>query len=148
MTADLFSRILVPLDGSTLAESAVDAACELASQNHGEVVLATISDQTVVHGFEAFAAAERVSPIEAIRQYLEATAASLRERGIKARTLMGDDPDAAVGLIELAAADGASSIVITTHGRTGIGRWFLGSVAEKVVRGAPCAVLVIRSEAS
>lgn len=146
MSADLFSSILVPLDGSSLAESALETARELASQCDGEVVVATVTDHTVIHGFEAFAAAERVSPVEAVRQYLEATAATLRENGVKARTLMNDDPDAATGLIDLAKADRSTAIVITTHGRSGIGRWFLGSVAEKVVRGAHCNVLVIRSD--
>jgi len=147
MSAELFRRILVPLDGSSLAEGAIDAAQELASLCHGEIILATITDETVIHGFEPFAEAERVSPTEAIRQYIEATAAGLRERGATVSTELRDNDSAAVGIVDLAAAKDVTSIILTTHGRSGIGRWFLGSVAEKVVRGAPCNVLVIRSEA-
>jgi universal stress protein A len=50
-------------------------------------------------------------------------------------------------IVEAAAAERADMIVIGTHGRTGLGRFLLGSVAERVVRTAPCPVLTVRRPA-
>jgi nucleotide-binding universal stress UspA family protein len=142
--ARLFVRTLVPLDGSKLAESAVDEAIELVKAAGGELILATVLDGSVFRAFEEFAAVEHISPTEAVDQYLTEITARAADAGVKVRYLHMSDPDPAAGLLRIAENERATAIVITTHGRSGVGRWLLGSVAEKLARGAGCSVLVVR----
>jgi nucleotide-binding universal stress UspA family protein len=82
---------------------------------------------------------------KAAEEYLNKKAESLRQRGVKnveTRKLTGR---AASKIIELAGARPESFVAISTHGRSGLGRWALGSVADKVARHADVPVLVIRA---
>ena len=54
--------------------------------------------------------------------------------------------DPSTQIIELAEADSINAIVMSTHGRTGLSRWLLGSVTQKIVSVAPCPVFIIRGE--
>ncbi len=136
--------MIVPLDGSQLAEGALEHAVSLATDRGSEIILATVADTSVMNSFEDFADSERISPTRALERYLEGLVAKLTDRGINARFVVSDDPSAAKGVLDLAAKHEATAIVISTHGRSGIGRWLLGSVAEKVVRGAVRHVLIVK----
>lgn len=142
--AALFDRTLVPLDGSKLAESAVDQAVALIQATGGQLILATVLDGSVVRAFEEFAAVEHISPTEAVDQYLREITARAAASGVAVRYIQLSDPDPAAGLLRIAEDERVTAIVVTTHGRSGVGRWLLGSVAEKLARGAGCSVLVVR----
>jgi nucleotide-binding universal stress UspA family protein len=73
----------------------------------------------------------------------EQLAAAVREAGLQA-SLFVDDGPAATGIVRLAESVSAELVVVGTSGRTGLSRVLMGSVAEAVVRGAPCSVLVVR----
>jgi nucleotide-binding universal stress UspA family protein len=151
------NSVIVPLDGSELAESALAPACEIAQAVNAELVL--------VRAFEvpptAYYRTEDVPPIAAqfipsydelaadlereAREYLEAKAKTLRSDGaakVRLEVLIGD---AAEEIIKLARDMIGSLIAICTHGRSGVKRWVLGSVTEKVVHHGDSPILVVRA---
>jgi nucleotide-binding universal stress UspA family protein len=137
-----FHRLLVPTDFSTHAAHAVAQACTLAAQDKAQVLLVhviptTELDTTLLawwqqHAQEVQAAAE---------QQLRLLAA---EQAVPVETLVvwGHPPSEICRLARERASD---LIVMSTHGRTGLSHVLLGSVAERVVRHAPCAVLIVRA---
>ncbi|MBS1251782.1 MAG: hypothetical protein MAG451_00815 [Anaerolineales bacterium] len=75
------------------------------------------------------------------QSYLEAIQDDLCEQGIETRVLMRDRSPAE-DILDVAGAEDIDSIVMSTHGRSGLGRWAFGSVVEKVARHRPCTVRV------
>jgi nucleotide-binding universal stress UspA family protein len=137
-------KILVPLDGSMLAEAALSTAVDLAEEDG-----ATIS---LLRGAEAFSR-PGADPVEAqimavreAEEYLAAVVRRLADKGIgRVETHVWYGP-AAAAIVEAAAVQKADLIVMSTHGRSGLGRLVLGSVTESVLRGTPVPILVIRAE--
>jgi universal stress protein A len=80
-----------------------------------------------------------------IRPKLEALRAAHFPADLDVTFDIVDDDATADGICRYAEAHGCDLIVIATHGRTGVAHWMIGSVAEKVVRHAPCDVLTVRS---
>ena len=143
------ARLVVPLDGSKLAEQALPVAAELARELGVPVRLVRALDvdlvRAAVQAGPAVAAAHAASQARletGILAELEARAASLREQGAAAtaEVLHG----AAVPAL-LAALAPDDLLVLTTHGRGNVGRWLLGSVAEPLVRQAVAPVLLVRA---
>lgn len=137
------NTIIVPLDGSAVAETALRYAEDLASAGNRELLLLTVQDGIVMRGFEGFAESEHISPEEASLAYLERTLEAVTARGISARTTAVAGDHAAEAILAQAVEEEAEMIVLATHGRSGVGKWLLGSVAEKVVRSARRPVLVV-----
>lgn len=140
----VYERILVALDGSERAERVLPYVAPLADKFGASVTLlrATTSVGMVVAG--------DIDPtplLEAERQeataYLAALAARLAEVGLTVSTASPEGP-AADALVEHARRTGADLIALTTHGRGGLGRLLFGSVADAVLRHAPCPVLLVR----
>jgi nucleotide-binding universal stress UspA family protein len=100
-------------------------------------------------GREAQALAEQLSAaqgnlLQAAQDYLAGVAERLRARGVRLRARVATFEQPAVGILQEAEALGVGLIALATHGRRGLARLFLGSVADKVVRGATVPVLVHR----
>jgi nucleotide-binding universal stress UspA family protein len=136
--------IVVPTDFSEYADHALDYAVELAVRFDATVHLihAISFPTTGVHEI-AYSAMAIASLTKAAQVALDARKARYRERieMASARCEIGDVRD----VIDRAAATlGADLIVMGTHGRRGIRRLLIGSVAESVVRSAPCPVLTVR----
>ena len=141
-----YSKILVPLDGSETAETALSAALPLARIFDAPVVLLGVLDLTAgmydVYS-EAFNPVDLKAQLESFLDAALSRAQKLVEsEGVECRRLLR------VGIPheEIAAvvgAEGADLIVMTTHGRRGLSHLLLGSVAEKVLRTSPCQVLVV-----
>ncbi|MDQ6694084.1 MAG: universal stress protein [Chloroflexota bacterium] len=140
-----YKLILVPLDGSPLAEQALEEARVLAVATGAELVLVC-----AVNEFPEIRVA-RGSRDEITRwqgeaaqivAYLDATAEVLRADGLTVRTKIeyGAPADAILHASEMTGAD---LIVMSNHGRSGLHRPWLGSVALKVVQGAPWPVLLV-----
>ncbi len=130
-------RILVPLDGSRLSEAIVPAAEALARDYEGELLLVRALS------LEGLAEAEAAAREEA-EQYLSGMAGGVRARGgaaVRWRLWYGE-PDQVIA--NAAAREGVDLIAMSTHGRGGLSRLVLGSVAESVVRKAPVPVLLVR----
>lgn len=140
----MFTRILVPLDGSAVAEKALSHARALALTLEIPITLITVietaadfSDKKDCHLDTLVEGGVRNS-----EEYLKKIGKTLSGAAVQYRVEKGRVEDA---IIMNAAADNGTLITMATHGRSGLGRWLLGSVAEKVVRGANNAVLVVRA---
>lgn len=146
----MYKKILVPLDGSELAEKLLPHAIALAKNCMAEVTLLTVIQ--LHHGvtgakLEAIpeAAAERSSALRAEAMiYLEKIQRDMKEEGITARSVALDG-DVAAEIIAYAEQEGFDLVTMATHGRSGIDRFVMGSIAEKVVRGTIKPVLLIRA---
>jgi nucleotide-binding universal stress UspA family protein len=142
-------RIIVPLDGSETAEAALEIATALADGLGVPIVLFHGLNTDRMQGAGRFGPAaipRDVPPLEEYRtatnEYLSELSQRLKNRSLKASIVVSDEP-AVPGLQALTRS--GDLIVMTTHGRTGLNRWLLGSVAEKVVRHAEVPTLLIRS---
>lgn len=142
------SRFLVPLDGSELAEHALPWAVHLAEKFGAQVELLRCYEPLAsVYMLPEFAAPAPVyfdqsAVHEQIESYLKEQADSLPQ-GLVVQTRA--EGDAGSTILDRADDPEVSTIVIASHGRGGIGRWLLGSVTTKVVRGSTKPVLVISS---
>ena len=137
------ANILVPLDGSDLAEGAVDVAVDLARPAGGKLTLFIAAEPEAAQALYAFADSEGITRAMAANAYLSQVADRVRERGVEVTQTSSDGTTVAGEIIDRAAAEGATMIVMTSHGRSGIGRWLLGSVADKVARSASVPVVIV-----
>jgi nucleotide-binding universal stress UspA family protein len=150
----MYKKILVPLDGSRLAECVLPHVEELARCSAGaEVILVSVTER--VTGFRVMddysqplggrLAPEAVGKEEkAARKYLDKIAKTLEAKGIPVLTevLMGK-PAEEIALF--ATHEGCDLIVMASHGRSGPSRWTHGSVAEKVFRANCAPLLIVRA---
>jgi nucleotide-binding universal stress UspA family protein len=145
-----FTRILVPLDGSRLAEAVLPAACSLAQNLHARVLLLHVLERTppaAVHGEPHLADAD-----EALR-YLDAQAGRIGRRGIAVEVHVHERPvgDIAAALDRHSHELHADLIAMCAHGRSNLRTHLIGSIAERILRGGSVPILlrtVRRPEAS
>jgi nucleotide-binding universal stress UspA family protein len=136
-------RIVVPLDGSPLAEAALPYATSLARAFGARLMLL----RGLIHfgGFDIAHLSLNPKRLDAerieVEAYLEERVAAVRRAGVEAETFLLRDPGLAEAIANRAEDD---LIVMTTNGRGGLDRQVFGSVADKVVRSATCPVMVIR----
>lgn len=137
-------KILVPLDGSVLAEAALTTACDFAARDGAAISLLRAADATSVLGADVVEA--QVTAVREAEEYLASVLQRLEDRGVwRIETHVWYGP-AAAAIVEAASAQKADLIVMCTHGRSGLGRLVLGSVAESVLRGTTIPILVIRAD--
>ncbi len=134
----MYKKILVPLDGSELAETVLSHIEAIVLAHEAEVILLRVLPATGV--FPATAEAER----SAARESLERARKRLQEKGINARTTIRHGEDAAMEITDYAGVNDVDLIAMSTHGRSGVSRWMFGSVAEKVLRGTNKPILLVR----
>lgn len=134
----MFQNVLVPLDGSAFAESALALACDLTRRGGGGLELVTVHEPV-----PAFAQADwEASSREWSENYLEEVSRRLGEAGCSATTIVLTG-GVALKLEERAEEVGADLLVMATHGRGPLSRAWLGSVADHFVRHSPCPVLLV-----
>jgi len=145
-------NIIAPLDGSTIAEQALPHVVALAKALRAKVTLVRVVPTTAYYlGMMDYPSAAYQELLDAEEEtagkYLGEIAAKLRGDGvtIAAEKLGRGDPAGAI--LDLAGAAPNPLVAMTTHGRSGVGRFVLGSVADRVVRHAGAPVLVIRAVA-
>ena len=147
----MFKRIMVPLDGSVLAEAAIQQALILAGQFDAELVLLrVVTPQHVSVHFDGASYAEMLGQLRAYAKdesttYLQNLQRELAERGYKVRMLIVEDDFVAEAILEQVEVEAIDVIVMSTHGRGGIRRWVFGSIADKVLRQADIPVMLIRA---
>jgi len=150
----MFRSILVPLDGSKLAECALPYAEELAKCcNTEQVVLVSVTER--IQGYRPVndpsqPLGQRLMP-EAVgkqekqaQRYLDRIAKVLKAEGVKVRTevLLGNPAEE---ITLFAKHQGVDLIVMSSHGRSGPSRWAYGSVADKVFRASSVPILMVRA---
>jgi universal stress protein A len=151
MTADgVFYRIVVPTDFSSCAEAAWALAQRVAAVAGSELVVTHVLVEAPLYDEGPFTMDRTRRVFEGARkwgeEYLEQWAAAARDKGLKARAVLRTGV-AYREIVALATDERADLVVIGTHGRGGIDRALLGSVADRVVRLAPCPVLTVREPA-
>jgi nucleotide-binding universal stress UspA family protein len=145
--------ILVSLDLSPEGEAVLEPVIMLAQLTEGHVTLVHVVEPVMgVMGMGSpYAPAIPMEVFEEQRAFaqrkLDEVADRLRERGLSVSARLVDSASAAIGLLELLDEDRFDLIAMTTHGRGGVRRLLLGSVADKVIRGASKPVLVVRPPA-
>ena len=139
-------RILVPLDGSSAAEAALPLATELARRAGATLLLVRSTDmaRTAERGLlRDLATRTAQQAAQAAGDYLAQFAARDPLAAVPVQFDIRHEPPADA-ILASASAGRADLIVMGTHGRGGLGRWLLGSVADAVVRAAPVPVLLVR----
>lgn len=139
----MLESILVPLDGSTRAEAILTELRVLLARRDSEVVLLRVVLLPTTMNAPEYARLLDERRAEA-RAYVQRVVGELAGAGATARGVVyeGYPADA---ILAGAREQAATLIALTTHGRTGLARWQLGSVTEKVLRGGACPILVTRS---
>jgi len=142
--------VIVPLDGSPLAELVLPHVTAMAKEMDLAVVLVRAYSNTT----EAYSTEGHMPDIERlleslkeeVKDYLEKKVQQLRDDGINKVSYVLAEGEAAGKIIDLARETPENLVAMCTHGRSGVGRWFLGSVTDRVVRHSGDPVLVIRAE--
>jgi len=141
----MFENLLVPLDGSTLAECVLPHAKALAKQNASQVTLIRVLDRCQLSNDQ-----DSVDPLDwQIRKaeastYLEQVNAQLAEAGILANTEILEG-DAAESIVEYADSSNTSLILLSSHGQSGLTGWNVSSVVQKVIQRARTSILITRA---
>ncbi|MCA9948694.1 MAG: universal stress protein [Anaerolineales bacterium] len=152
----MFQNILVPLDGSYFAETALPYALALATKFDSKLTIARVAQgtQAIVPSND-----DPMYPDTAVfisqlgddldkeaQEYLQSQCNSLRQQGYKTQMCLLHGSDIAMSLLEVVKTHAIDVVVMCTHGRGGIKRWIFGSVAEKVLRQTSCPILLIRAD--
>jgi nucleotide-binding universal stress UspA family protein len=143
----MYKRIAVPLDGSALAEQALTHAVAQAGHFEAELVLLKVLEPLPEATFTSPAAVRTAEQMSAqlARDYLERIAEQMRQQGITVDVaLLEGKPH--VEIVRFAGESEVDMIVISTRGHSGWSRWLLGSVADRVVRGATVPLLLVQCQ--
>jgi nucleotide-binding universal stress UspA family protein len=141
----MYKKILVPLDGSQLAEAVLPHAEALAKSEGAEIVLLSVPMTPSLEylarspGLANKVIEETENETEA---YLELETAKLKKDGIKVSSIMREGPVPDM-ILKVADEVHADVIAMSTHGRSGVQRWLMGSVADRVVHHSHIPVMLI-----
>ena len=144
----MYARILVPFDGSPTAERGLIEAVNLAAAMKSRVVVLIVStgfvgamEMASARSYDE-AAAQALAECTAV---VDAAVARAIEVGVECERAVVDGRTRSVAqvIVEEASSRQCDLIVMGTHGRGAIGHWIMGSVAERIVRLAPCPVLTV-----
>lgn len=147
-----FKRVLVTTDFSELGDQAIGHAFRVAADHGAEVILCHVVETLPTPNplYAHYYSTELFRP-ETRRQVEQRAETALRERVPKDEALAAVphrvlvvDGDSVAQILRVAGEQQADLLVIATHGRTGVKHFVIGSVVERVIRGAHCPVLVIR----
>lgn len=137
--------MLVPLDGSELAESILPHVKTLAKQQNAEpvdVVLFGVCERLVESGYYIPDVPMR---LEELQEYLAKIEGRLKNAGLSVRSEVRKGKPAEQ-IIDYASENSFNLIVMSTHGRSGLGRWVFGSIADKVLHAASSPIFLVRPQ--
>lgn len=143
----MYRSVLVPLDGTHFAEHALPAAIALAHRAKARLLLVSISTpltEAYVEGLY-FSTLEMEKEVASRHQtYLDALAERIRRQSSVEVQVQVKHGEVAATLCELVAQNEADLVVMATHGRSALGRFWLGSVTDEMIRHASCPLLLVR----
>lgn len=134
-------KIVVPLDMSDTANRAIGLGADIARGLGDDLLLVTVTGHRIRQDLAELSKAEGVPVPEMIEAFLKSTTAAIDDVPVGYQVIAGDNAPEA--LVDFAEEDDVRMIVMATHGRTGIEKWRLGSVTERVVRHASVPVAVV-----
>ncbi|GAB4127605.1 MAG: universal stress protein [Sideroxydans sp.] len=147
----MYQRIAVAVDGSRVSDRALDEAIGVARLTHATLLLLHVCEEIPLSwNVEEMSLVPLVDVskafVEAGRQLLAKASAHAAQAGVHAETRLVEDYSGRIGAVisEEARNWAADLLVIGSHGRTGLDRWLMGSVAENVMRTASMPVLLVR----
>ena len=146
----MFKHLLVPLDGSELAEQAVAAAVELARHFNSQITLLRVTNapylltQSHNSSFAELITSLEEAEWQETTEYLRQQQEQLQEQGIECQYVVATGEPVAEIILQKVTQLQVDAIVMGTHGRSGLRRWVYGSVADRVLRHAEVPVLLIR----
>ena len=140
----MYKSILVPLDGSKLAEAILPEIEKVAASMRARIILLRVCRAHVFPGKDPTKA--EVEVIREAEKYLNEIAKQLTTKGLDAEIHVRYG-DVAEEILSHSKRNEIDLISMSTHGRSGLGRWLLGSVAEKIVRHSEKPVLLLRAKA-
>jgi universal stress protein A len=146
-----FRKILVPVDFSEHSEQAVCVAADLARRNGGTLDIVHVYDPVAYplpEGYVLFTSQQLTRMFAEFDQRLRALAQLAQELGAPSPTTHLRQGITASDICAFAGEGGFDLIVMGTHGRGGVSHLLLGSVAERVLRSAPCPVLTVKAPAA
>jgi nucleotide-binding universal stress UspA family protein len=143
----MYKKIVVPLDGSKFAESALEHVKTIAlGCPVNKVILLRILVPVIVDARDYIAAEsihEAEEQLEAdAKEYLEKTAAGLRKKGLSVEIRMEIGTEPAEKILEVAKEEKADLIIMSTHGRSGFQQWIFGSVAHRLLVHSSVPILM------
>ena len=145
----MYDTILFPTDGSDASLRALDHALELAGTYDAALHVLYVVDTSYPYGDMDGAAVDLTPVFEALREEGERTIGTVEERagdaGVDVVGATREDGVVHRAILGYAEEVDADLIVMGTHGRRGLNRWLLGSVTERIVRGAEAPVLTVRA---
>ncbi|MEW5815228.1 MAG: universal stress protein [Spirochaetota bacterium] len=147
----MYRKILVPLDGSKFAESALEHVRAIAQGRLVDKVVLIRVLIPIIMDAKDYLGAERVREAEDkleadAKEYLDKTATDLRKEGIPVETKIVVDGEPAAKILEVAREERVDLIIMSTHGRSGFTRWIFGSVANRVLIHSSVPVLMVVPE--
>jgi len=141
----MYDNILVPTDGSAASEGAVDHAIELAKQYDATLHALYVVDTGAYSSMEVGSDIVIEALQEEGNQAVDRVANRAEDAGVAVETSVRTGI-AHRSIVEYVSEEEIDLVVMGTHGRTGVGRFLLGSVAEKVVRTADAPVMTVRAD--
>ena len=136
------TKVVVPLDGSKLAEAALDKALALMGGSEATLILVRVVESIALPSGEADEPDD--AAVQEAERYLSGVAARTGSERVRvAKAIWYGSPARAI--IEAAELMDADLIVMSTHGRSGVSRWMMGSVAESVLHGTARPILLVRA---
>jgi len=145
----VYKRILVPVDGSPVAEAAADAAIELARACGSDIVVLSVAIPEAalpsIEGAMIHDPGLRIDELlEHARGYVDAVAARVQRAGVQCTGATCTASDAAEAIVDATHGHGCDLVVMGSHGRRGISRLLAGSVTQAVLARATVPVMVLR----
>lgn len=140
-----YKSILCPIDGSELSEKVEDAGVYLSKISGAKLILLNVVEKWYRSAHLVTDSTEwqniHTNWLNEGREILEKEAAKLKEKGVKDVEMVLRDGDAAHEIIALAMEQRADLIIMATHRYSPVGKFFMGSVTDKVTKSSPCPVL-------
>jgi nucleotide-binding universal stress UspA family protein len=137
----MIKRILVPLDGSDVAEGALPYAQEIAARTGAQILLLAAVHQ--IDPWPTYPVQVDPKKIPLVEAYLEEKSKELKAKGLAVKTEAVEGTPADV-ILARAANENEDLVIMSSHGHSGVKRWVLGSVTEKVVHASRCPVLIVQ----
>ena len=146
------SKVVLPLDGSELAERAIPHAVAFANAfGAGITILRSSSPTAYGFGYADYYAAQTYTDISSevlsdVRDYVTSAVGRIQGMGVTSVEERTPEGNPGAAIIDEVGDDRTKLVVMTTHGRTGVGRWVLGSVTDRVIQHSAGPVMVIASK--